>query len=131
MRKKCPYSEISWSVFSRISTKYGDLFRKCPYLDRMRDNTDQNKFRIQTLFTQCLFGAALRWGGGGHHLSKIWHTSYKGKSWHSYTLPKEDSKNIWITWYTPWVLLTSAFLLEIVKFCYIAKYRYRFHFGMQ
>ena len=65
MRKKCPYSEISWSVFSRISTKYGDLFRKCPYLDRMRDNTDQNKFRIQTLFTQCLFGAALRWGGGG------------------------------------------------------------------
>ena len=24
-------------------------------------------------------------------------------------LPKEDRKNIWITWHTPWVLLTSAF----------------------
>ena len=29
--------------------------------------------------------------------------------WHSYTLPKEDPKNIWITWHTPWVLLTSVF----------------------
>ena len=28
---------------------------------------------------------------------------------HNYTLPKEDPKNILITWHTPWVLLTSAF----------------------
>ena len=27
----------------------------------------------------------------------------------SYTLPKEDTKNVWITWHTPWVLLTTAF----------------------
>ena len=26
----------------------------------------------------------------------------------SYTLPKTDPKNIWITWDIPWVLLTSA-----------------------
>ena len=26
----------------------------------------------------------------------------------SYTLPKKDPKNIWITWHTPWVPLTSA-----------------------
>ena len=26
-----------------------------------------------------------------------------------YTLPKEDPKNIWITWHTSWVLLTSTF----------------------
>ena len=26
-----------------------------------------------------------------------------------YTLPKEDPKNIWITWRTSWVLLTSLF----------------------
>ena len=30
----------------------------------------------------------------------------------SYTLPNEDPKNIWITWPTPWVLLTSEFFYE-------------------
>ena len=29
---------------------------------------------------------------------------------YSYTLPKEDPKNIWNTWHNPWVLLISAFL---------------------
>ena len=29
MRKKCPYSELFWSVFSRIWTEYG---RDTPYL---------------------------------------------------------------------------------------------------
>ena len=37
-----------------------------------------------------LFGAAHRWG-------------------YSCTLPKEDPKNIWITWHPSWFLLTSAF----------------------
>ena len=27
----------------------------------------------------------------------------------SYTLPKEEWENIWITWRTPWVLMASAF----------------------
>ena len=36
------------------------------------------------------------------------HISYNDGTWHSYTLPKEDPKNIWIVWHTPWVLLTSA-----------------------
>ena len=35
--------------------------------------------------------------------------SYNDETWYSYTLPKEDSKNIWITWRTPWFLLTSVF----------------------
>ena len=37
------------------------------------------------------------------------HISYNDKTWHSYTLPKEDQKNIWIMWHVPWVLLRSAF----------------------
>ena len=41
-------------------------------------------------------------------LPKICHTSYKDETWHNYTLPKEDLKNIWITWHTSSVLLTSA-----------------------
>ena len=37
------------------------------------------------------------------------HISYNHETWHSYTLPKEDPKNIWITWHTSSFLLTSAF----------------------
>ena len=35
--------------------------------------------------------------------------SYNDDTWHSFTLPKEDLKNIYITWHTTWVLLASAF----------------------
>ena len=41
-----------WSVFSRIRTECGDLFGKSPYSVRIRENTDQKKLGIWTLFTQ-------------------------------------------------------------------------------
>ena len=44
-----------WSVFSRIRTEhgdFGDLHSKSPYSVRIRENTDQKKLRIWTLFTQ-------------------------------------------------------------------------------
>ena len=41
LRKKYPYSEFFWSVFSRMQTEYEDLLRKSPYSGRMRENTDQ------------------------------------------------------------------------------------------
>ena len=34
------------------------------------------------------FGAAHGWGGA------FWHISYNDETWHSYTLPKEDPKNV-------------------------------------
>ena len=37
------------------------------------------------------------------------HKSYNDEILHNYTLPKEDPKNIWITWHNLWVLLTSVF----------------------
>ena len=40
LRKKCPYSELFWSVFSRIWTEYGEIFRISPYSVQMRENTD-------------------------------------------------------------------------------------------
>ena len=40
-----------WSVFSRISTEYGEILHIFPYSIRMRENTDQKKIRIWTLFT--------------------------------------------------------------------------------
>ena len=40
-----------WSLFSRIWTEYGDLQSKYPYSVRKRENTDQKKLCIWTLFT--------------------------------------------------------------------------------
>ena len=58
------------------------------------------------------WGCSRMWGAGGKKvpLPKICHT-YPTimKLGHSYTLSKEDPKNIWMTWYTSWVLPTSAF----------------------
>ena len=42
LRKKCPYLQLFWSVFSRIWTEYGEVLRISPYSVRMRENTDQN-----------------------------------------------------------------------------------------
>ena len=70
-----------------------------------------------TLFRMSLFGAAHGCRGGGGrgvgsekaHLPIICHTYPTMMKLGSYTLPKKDPKNIWITWHTHWVLLTSAF----------------------
>ena len=43
LRKICPYSELFWSVFSRIWTEYGEILRISPYSVRMRENADYNK----------------------------------------------------------------------------------------
>ena len=42
LRKKCPYSELFWSAFSRIRTEYGEILRISPYSVQMRENPDQN-----------------------------------------------------------------------------------------
>ena len=42
--EKCPYSQISWSVFSRIRTEYGEIRRIFPYLVRTPENTGQKNF---------------------------------------------------------------------------------------
>ena len=51
---------------------------------------------ILTLFRMGIFGAPHRWwrakkGPPPLNLSQI---SYNNETWHSYTLPKDDSKNI-------------------------------------
>ena len=42
LRKRCPDSELFWSVFSRIWTKYGEILGISPYPARMQENADQN-----------------------------------------------------------------------------------------
>ena len=44
LREKCPYSELFWSLFSRIRTEYGGILCISPYSVRMGGNTDQNNF---------------------------------------------------------------------------------------
>ena len=44
-----------WSVFSCISTEYGEIRSISRYSVRIRENTDQEKLRIWTLLTQCRF----------------------------------------------------------------------------
>ena len=42
LSRKCPYSELFWSIFSLIWTEQGEILRISPYSVRMRENTDQN-----------------------------------------------------------------------------------------
>ena len=42
LRKKCPYLELFWSVFSRIRTEYGEILCISSYSVRMRENMNQN-----------------------------------------------------------------------------------------
>ena len=41
LREKCLYSEIFWSVFSRIWSEYREILRISPSSVRMRENMDQ------------------------------------------------------------------------------------------
>ena len=46
LRKKCSYSELFWSAFSRIRTEYGEILRISPYLVRMQENAGKMRIRI-------------------------------------------------------------------------------------
>ena len=51
LREKCPnLRSFFWPVFSRIRTEYGKIRSISPYSVRMRENTDQKRLRIWTLF---------------------------------------------------------------------------------
>ena len=42
LRKRCLYSELFWSAFSRICTEYEAILRISPYSVQIRENTDEN-----------------------------------------------------------------------------------------
>ena len=44
LHKKCPYSELFQSVFSRIRTEYGELPSISPYSVGMRENANKDTF---------------------------------------------------------------------------------------
>ena len=49
------YSELSWSVFSRIRTEYGEIQSISLYSVRMRENMDQKKLHKVTIKKHKLF----------------------------------------------------------------------------
>ena len=53
LREICPNTEFFWSVFCRIRTEYREIRSISPYSVQMRENTDQKKLRIWTLFREC------------------------------------------------------------------------------
>ena len=55
LRKKCPYAEIFWSVFSRIRIEYGEIHRISPCLVQMRENTDQYNSEYEYIWRRDLF----------------------------------------------------------------------------
>ena len=59
MRQNCPYSELFWSVFSRIWTESGEIWCISPYSVKMRENTEQNNSEYGQIFTQ--WKSALLW----------------------------------------------------------------------
>ena len=74
-----------WSAFSCFWTEYGYLLRKYLHLVRIRENTDQGKLRIWTLFTQgyfhkklhhrCLTDIQSRLGGCYPKADTLWGSS--------------------------------------------------------
>ena len=54
-RKKCPYSEFSWFVFSRIRTEY-EILRISPYSVRMWENKDQKSSEYGHFLRSGVFG---------------------------------------------------------------------------
>ena len=54
--EKCSYSELFWSLFSRIWTEYGELPRISPYSDQMQENTDQNNSEYRQFLRSAYFG---------------------------------------------------------------------------
>ena len=47
LRKKCSYSELLWSTFSRIRIEYGDIRSISPYSVQMRENKGQNNSKYR------------------------------------------------------------------------------------
>ena len=58
--EKCRYSELFWSVFSRIQIEYGEILRISAYSVQMRENRDQNNSKYRHFSRSDVFKAPSR-----------------------------------------------------------------------
>ena len=112
-------SEVSLSVLKRLTNGVTDNWRRNRILFYLAGNYI---FKVNNRNTRTRHEICSELTIKTPPLPKICQTFYNDETWHSYTLPKEDQKNICITWHSPWVLLALAFFSpEIGKFCCIKK----------
>ena len=52
LRKKCPYLELFWSVFSRIRTEYGEILRISAYSVQIWENAPKTEILTQWLLVK-------------------------------------------------------------------------------
>ena len=90
---KCDFQTSAWVSPANLLHIFRTLF-----LDPMQDG----------LFCGC---SRMAGGGGQKGLHSLKFATHILQWWNlaSYTLHKKEPKNIWITWHTPCVVLTSAF----------------------
>ena len=102
----------SKEVFGTLSNIYETLFSQLTVIVSFWE-----KFPIRDIWQSLnpiedrLFRGCSRMGEGQKGPPSLKSVTHILQWWNlaSYTLPKEDPKNIWITWHTPWILLTSIF----------------------
>ena len=79
--KSVQIQSFFWFVFSCIWAEYGGLLRKSSYSVRIQENTDQEKFHIWTLSTQCILCCHrldfIRWKIGIYRISHTFITAWK------------------------------------------------------
>ena len=71
LRKKCPYSEFFWSVFSQIQSEYQDVLSKSPSLVQIRGNADQKNSEYGH-FSRNVLWATRRFNNKKNHRDKCW-----------------------------------------------------------
>ena len=133
MQNHLPKVAILKTVLKSFTNFTGKNLWWSPFLVKLYAATLLKKnwmtlLQLLNLFRMGLFGAAQGWGGGSlkRPRPKIYHTYPTMMKLGSYTFAKEDPKNMWITWHTSWVMLTSAISMFSLEF---KEYKYRFHFG--
>ena len=93
LREKCPYSELFWSIFSRIRTEYGEIRSISPHPVQMRENANQ----INSKYAQFLHSVAFN----VFAIARDTYTKeiYWGKRWISIVPP--NYLRYWCSFYKP------------------------------
>ena len=99
--RRCPYSELLWSTFSRIQTEYGDLSVLSPNLG----NCGPESLRIRTLFTQYLLS-----------LKSIIQNLSFWKSYHTRERASHETRHaatrFFSTWWVPLIFVLNCVIFS-------------------
>ena len=90
LREECPYSEVFYTLFSRIRTEYGEILRITPYSARMWKNADQKIPEYGYILRSLIYDWNLICQDSDHvlfhFLSIFKNASFKGETWERLTI---------------------------------------------